>query len=146
MGAARGGRQTREWLAGGSSAGVVSVNLLARQFRQEGLVRHGVAHLEETKLGARAARDGAREHGDAQRRGGDRHAAGDEVPRVGLSVDDSAGYSSLSYLRTCRSTALKIDRSFVRDIGAGGLAEDGVIAQAIIRSATACTSRWWPRA
>jgi diguanylate cyclase (GGDEF)-like protein len=127
-------RQTREWLDGGLKPGVVSVNLSARQFRQEGLVRMVSRILEETRLepaqlemeltesmvmhnveAAIATLQGLKSLG------------------VALSVDDfGTGYSSLSYLKDLPIDALKIDRSFVRDIGAGAEAEDGVIAQAII--------------
>jgi diguanylate cyclase (GGDEF)-like protein len=127
-------RQTREWLDGGLKPGVVSVNLSARQFRQEGLVRMVSRILEETKLepahlemeltesmvmhnveAAIATLQGLKSLG------------------VALSVDDfGTGYSSLSYLKDLPIDALKIDRSFVRDIGAGAEVEDGVIAQAII--------------
>jgi diguanylate cyclase (GGDEF)-like protein len=127
-------RQTRAWLDQGLQPGVVSVNLSARQFRQEGLVRTVSRVLEETRLdpsqlemeltesmvmhnveAAIATLQGLKSLG------------------VALSMDDfGTGYSSLSYLKQLPVDTLKIDRSFVRDIGAGEDPDEGVIAQAII--------------
>jgi diguanylate cyclase (GGDEF)-like protein len=127
-------RQTRAWLDAGLNPGVVSVNLSVRQFRQEGLVRTVSRILEETRLepaqlemeltesmvmhnvdAAIAILQGLKQLG------------------VALSVDDfGTGYSSLSYLKDLPIDALKIDRSFVREIGSGAEAEEGVLAQAII--------------
>ena len=127
-------RQAREWLDDGLLPGVVSVNLSARQFRAEGLVRTVSRVLEETGLDpsqlemeltesmvmhnvetAIATLQGLKSLG------------------IGLSVDDfGTGYSSLSYLKDLPINALKIDRSFVRDIGTGSETEDGILAQAII--------------
>jgi len=127
-------RQTRAWLDQGLEPGVVSVNLSARQFRQQDLVRMVSRILEETRLdpahlemeltesmvmhnvdSAIATLQGLKSLG------------------VRLSVDDfGTGYSSLSYLKDLPIDALKIDRSFVRDIGGGAETGEGVLAQAII--------------
>ncbi|MGQ0545173.1 MAG: putative bifunctional diguanylate cyclase/phosphodiesterase, partial [Betaproteobacteria bacterium] len=127
-------RQARAWLDQGLRPGVVSVNLSARQFRQQDLVRVVSRVLEETRLepahlemeltesmvmhnvdAAIATLQGLKSLG------------------VRLSVDDfGTGYSSLSYLKDLPIDALKIDRSFVRDIGAGSEEGEGVLAQAII--------------
>jgi diguanylate cyclase (GGDEF)-like protein len=127
-------RQVRAWLDEGLKPGVVSVNLSARQFRQQDLVRMVSRILEETGLepqhlemeltesmvmhnveSAIATLQGLKSLG------------------VRLSVDDfGTGYSSLSYLKDLPIDALKIDRSFVRDIGGGAETGEGVLAQAII--------------
>jgi len=127
-------RQTRAWLDQGLEPGAVSVNLSARQFRQQDLVRMVSRILEETRLdpahlemeltesmvmhnvdSAIATLQGLKSLG------------------VRLSVDDfGTGYSSLSYLKDLPIDALKIDRSFVRDIGGGAETGEGVLAQAII--------------
>jgi len=127
-------RQTRAWLDAGLKPGVVSVNLSARQFRAEGLVRAVSRILQETEVDptqleieltesmvmhnvetAIATLQGLKSLG------------------ISLSVDDfGTGYSSLSYLKDLPIDTLKIDRSFVRDIGSGAETEDGILAQAII--------------
>jgi EAL domain-containing protein (putative c-di-GMP-specific phosphodiesterase class I) len=127
-------RQTRAWLDAGLKPGVVSVNLSARQFRAESLVRAVSRILQETEVDptqleieltesmvmhnvetAIATLQGLKSLG------------------ISLSVDDfGTGYSSLSYLKDLPIDTLKIDRSFVRDIGSGAETEDGILAQAII--------------
>ncbi|HEX2199939.1 MAG TPA: EAL domain-containing protein [Burkholderiales bacterium] len=127
-------RQARAWLDGGLMPGVVSVNLSARQFRQEGLVRLVSRALEETRLDPRhleleLTESMVMHNVDAA------VATLQGLKSLGLtlSVDDfGTGYSSLAYLRNLPIDKLKIDRSFVRDIGAGDARDDGVLAQAII--------------
>jgi EAL domain-containing protein (putative c-di-GMP-specific phosphodiesterase class I) len=59
---------------------------------------------------------------------------------VGLSVDDfGTGYSSLSYLSALPITSLKIDRSFVRQIGE--TKESSEIVRAIVRLGDALGKR-----
>jgi diguanylate cyclase (GGDEF)-like protein len=127
-------RQTRAWLDAGLDPGVVSVNLSPRQFRQEGLVRTVSRILEETGVNPAQLEMELTESMVV----GNVDAAiavlqGLKQLGVTLSVDDfGTGYSSLSYLKDLPIDTLKIDRSFVRDIGSGAEADDGVLAQAII--------------
>jgi len=127
-------RQARAWMDQGLKPGVVSVNLSARQFRQEGLVRVVSRILEETRLDPSLLEFELTESMVMHNvEAAITTLQGLKSLGVGLSVDDfGTGYSSLSYLRQLPVDTLKIDRSFVRDIGAGESPDDGVIAQAII--------------
>jgi predicted signal transduction protein with EAL and GGDEF domain len=127
-------RQARAWLDQGLKPGVVSVNLSARQFRQEGLVRLVSRVLEETGLDPKHLEMELTE--SMVMHNVDAAIAtlqGLKSLGIALSVDDfGTGYSSLSYLKNLPIDKLKIDRSFVRDIAAGSEADDGILAQAII--------------
>lgn len=125
-------RQLRQWLDAGIEPVPVAVNLSAQQLMLDGLADFvgGVLmdtllppcllqlELTETMLmrnAAHAARvlDRLRDMG------------------VGVSIDDfGSGYSSLSYLKTFAVDLLKIDRSFVQDIGTGE--GQGKLAAAIV--------------
>ena len=133
------GRQARAWRGQGRDPGVVSVNLSVRQFRQEGLVRTVSRILEETGMEPASLEMELTESMVMH----NAEAAiailqGLKSLGVSLSVDDfGTGYSSLSYLKNLPIDTLKIDRSFVREIGSGdeegeGKKEQGVLAQAII--------------
>jgi diguanylate cyclase (GGDEF)-like protein len=127
-------RQTRAWLDRGLAPGLVSVNLSARQFREEGLVRRVSRILEDSGIDPRHIELELTEsmvmHNVS---GAIATLHGLKSLGVALSVDDfGTGYSSLAYLKDFPIDTLKIDRSFVRDIGGGEGADEGVIAQAVI--------------
>jgi diguanylate cyclase (GGDEF)-like protein len=127
-------RQIRAWLDQDLKPGLVSVNLSARQFRQDGLVRAVSRILEEAGVDPRHLELELTEstvmHNVAT---GIATLHGLKSLGVQLSVDDfGTGYSSLSYLKDLPIDVLKIDRAFVRDIGSGAGADEGVLAQAII--------------
>jgi diguanylate cyclase (GGDEF)-like protein len=127
-------RQARAWIDAGLKPGVVSVNLSARQFRREGLVRQVSRVLVDTGVDARHLEMELTE--STVMHNVDAAIAtlqGLKSLGVSLSVDDfGTGYSSLAYLKNLPMDKLKIDRSFVREIGAGEHANEGVLAQAII--------------
>ena len=112
--------QCRAWLDSGHLAMQVSVNLSPRQFRQKDIVRSIEEVLIETRLPARCLELEITEttimHSTAHTIG-----ALHELTALGvrISVDDfGTGYSSLAYLHRFPVHKLKIDQSFVRDIGA----------------------------
>jgi len=110
----------------------VAVNLSPRQFRQRGLVKSIRAILEDTGLNPRYLELEITESMVM-------HNAEEVITtlselegmRLQLSVDDfGTGYSSLNYLKRFPVHRLKIDQSFVRDIGTDP--DDTAIAQSII--------------
>ncbi len=125
--------QRRAWQVAGLPPVSVSVNLSARQFREESLVKTVARTLAEAQVRP--------EHIEMELTESmvmhDAESAiatlrGLKSLGVRLSVDDfGTGYSSLSYLNRLPIGTLKIDASFVRDIGAAG-SDNGVLAQAII--------------
>ena len=127
-------RQARAWLDAGLQPGVVSVNLSARQFRADGLVLAVSRILQETSLDPSALEMELTESMVMHNvEAAIATLQGLKSLGVSLSVDDfGTGYSSLSYLKDLPIDALKIDRSFVRDIRSGSEAQDGILAQAII--------------
>ena len=127
-------RQNVAWQKEGLEPGIVSVNLSARQFRQQGLVRVvsrilGATGLDPSWLEVELTESMVMHNAEAAIA----ILQGLKSLGVTLSVDDfGTGYSSLAYLKDLPIDVLKIDRSFVRDIRAGGDAGEGVLAQAII--------------
>jgi EAL domain-containing protein (putative c-di-GMP-specific phosphodiesterase class I) len=124
--------QARAWQERGLRSVPVSVNVSSQQFRQEGLVSHVAALLKEFRLSPSRLIIEITESVLLE----DRPATKDqlrELTALGLrlSMDDfGTGYSSLSYLKRFPLHALKIDRSFVRDLTTS--ADDAAITRAII--------------
>jgi diguanylate cyclase (GGDEF)-like protein/PAS domain S-box-containing protein len=110
--------QCKAWQQAGLGRLRIAVNLSARQFAQQDLVRFIADVLEETGLDPTCLEIELTESlvmKDVERAIGilrDLKSLG-----VHISVDDfGTGYSSLSYLKRFPIDVLKIDQSFVRDI------------------------------
>jgi diguanylate cyclase (GGDEF)-like protein len=126
--------QSRAWKKAGLPRVAMAVNLSARQFREENLVARVAKVVRETGL----------KPGELEMELTESMIMHDaelaiatlcELRSLGvkLSVDDfGTGYSSLSYLRRLPIGTLKIDKSFVHDIGGGKDSDAGVLARAII--------------
>jgi EAL domain-containing protein (putative c-di-GMP-specific phosphodiesterase class I) len=112
----------------------MAVNLSARQFADEHLLADIAGALEHSAMAPELLELELTESMVMH----DADAAVDilhELQSLGvrLSLDDfGTGYSSLSYLRRLPMDTLKIDRSFVKDIGDHEGSDDGILAQAII--------------
>ncbi len=123
--------QTHVWLEEGLDVGLIAINVSVRQFSSEPFVdsvldalrRHGVAPgMLELEITESLVMGGAEAVGRIEAL----HDAG-----VRFAIDDfGTGYSSLSYLNQLPVHALKIDRSFTRDLGRDP--EDRAITQAVI--------------
>jgi diguanylate cyclase (GGDEF)-like protein len=124
--------QNKAWQDAGFPPFVISVNVSARQFRQENFVQIVADVLAQTGLEARYLEieltESAVMH-DAEQfiaMLGELNALG-----VQISLDDfGTGYSSLSYLKRLPVDRLKVDRSFVQDIATD--VDDATIVRTII--------------
>jgi len=125
-------RQNRRWQEAGFLPVPVAVNLSPRQFRQRGLVDNVRRLLAETGQPARLLELEITESSLMQ----DIDEATEKLRQlsalgVQLVIDDfGTGYSSLNYLKRLPVHKLKIDRSFVRDLGIDW--DDGAIVSVII--------------
>lgn len=125
-------RQMKAWMDAGLAPMVMAANLSAVQFRHPHLPELVTQILAEEKLAPQyleleLTEGVAMEDAPAAIAVMDRlHARG-----IRMSIDDfGTGYSSLSYLKRFKVYKLKIDQSFVRDIGQDP--EDRAIVVAII--------------
>lgn len=126
-------RQARAWQDAGHAPLRISVNVSIVQLRYKSFLRHVVEVLERYQLQADQLQLELTESilmsesAEAAKRVR-------KLKELGLriSVDDfGTGYSSLSYLKNLPVDELKIDQSFVRDIGSD--LDNGAIVQAVIR-------------
>jgi len=125
-------RQNREWQERGFTPMRVGVNVSARQFHQQHLAELVLQILEETGL--------APEYLDLELTESsimsNAEATIDVLTRlkamdVTISIDDfGTGFSSLSYLKRLPIDALKIDKSFVRDVTTDP--DDAALVMAIV--------------
>ena len=118
-------RSAREWLDAGIPRISIAVNLSARQFRDQGLIRSVRSALEESGLPPRLLKLEITESAVMHSAEG-ASAILEELRSIGVGIamdDFGTGYSSLAYLKRFPIDQLKIDRSFVRDV-----AEDPVSA------------------
>jgi diguanylate cyclase (GGDEF)-like protein/PAS domain S-box-containing protein len=124
--------QSIAWQRDGLPPLAMAVNLSARQFADEDLVKDIAAALESTGLKPELLELELTESmviQDTERAG--RVLA--EIKKMGvrLAIDDfGVGYSSLTHLRRFPIDTLKVDRSFIRDLPQN--AEDKAITEAII--------------
>ncbi len=112
-------RQLKQWQDAGHPELRIAVNLSPRQFYQPHFLDMIVDTLHETGLAATAL-DLEITEGLLLQRNDDIVDMLNQLSGMGiqLSVDDfGTGYSSLAYLQRFPVHALKIDQSFVRDIG-----------------------------
>jgi len=123
--------QAKAWRDGGHLLDI-AVNVSARQFRDGDLAERVAAVLAATDLPAHALEVEITESMVVTR-----PAQAVEILRglrrvgVQVSIDDfGTGYSSLSQLRRFPLNTLKVDQSFVRDLGSGE--EHGAIVRAIV--------------
>jgi len=127
--------QGRAWQLSGLPPVRVSVNFSARQFQHQNPVALVTRVLRETGLPADLLELEITESAvmkDANAALGTLRSL--KETGVHLSIDDfGTGYSSLSYLRSFPLHALKVDRSFVREITSR--ADDAAIVTAVIAMA-----------
>jgi EAL domain-containing protein (putative c-di-GMP-specific phosphodiesterase class I) len=124
--------QAKAWQDLGLPPLTVSVNVSARQFRQDNLVATITDVLRETGLDAHSLEIELTESTVM-------HDAEQFISMLGelsdlgvqIALDDfGTGYSSLSYLKRFPVDRLKVDRSFVQDIATD--ADDATIVRTII--------------
>lgn len=128
-------RQAVEWQKSGLDMPSISVNLSARQLQSEVLLADVAATLEKTGL-APSCLDLEITESMLMHNADTAVRTLTALKKMGvtISLDDfGTGYSSLAYLKRFPLDAVKVDRSFVRDIAADS--DDASITRAVITMA-----------
>ncbi|AHB48978.1 diguanylate cyclase [Hyphomicrobium nitrativorans NL23] len=127
--------QMKMWRHSGLALDLMAVNISPRQFRHLDFAGNLAATLRETRLSPELLELEITEETLMDSLAATRTTlAALKSLGVGLAVDDfGTGYSSLAYLKTLPCDTLKIDRSFVTDLGQDPASE--AIVTAIIRLA-----------
>ncbi|MFZ6759741.1 GGDEF/EAL domain-containing response regulator [Undibacterium sp. Ji50W] len=126
--------QTRRWQNSGLDIATISVNISAVEFRRQDFVEGVKTILIETGLPPTCLQLEITES-VLMRNAESSIAILEQLKNMGiqLAIDDfGTGYSSLSYLNQFPIDVLKIDQSFVHDIGNNKTDSNGVIASAVI--------------
>jgi diguanylate cyclase (GGDEF)-like protein/PAS domain S-box-containing protein len=124
--------QLRSWLDAGCDPGHVAVNVAAHQLRQADFTHHVARQLALHRLEAKRLRVEITENvllEDST----EISTTLEGLHRLGVAIaldDFGTGFASLSHLKKVPVDVLKIDRSFVRDIGTD--ADDAAISRTII--------------
>jgi diguanylate cyclase (GGDEF)-like protein/PAS domain S-box-containing protein len=135
-------RQMREWLDAGIHAVPVAVNISSLEFRSEHFLEGVQAALKNTCLDPRYLELELTETVLMRHADSTTFALG-RLKAIGvrLTVDDfGAGFSSLSYLTRFPIDALKLDKSFVRNITAKS--DDAIVVGAVINMAKSLKHRF----
>jgi len=125
-------RQAAAWLNAGLDVGQIAVNVSAIEFHGKDFLAGVRAILQESGLDPAHLEIEMTESGlmqDTQPTIDVLHGLKDLGAQIALD-DFGTGYSSLSYLQRFPIDTLKIDQSFVRDIGSGG--DASLLVNAII--------------
>ena len=125
-------QQLREWEKAGLPRMTVAVNLSARQFQQQDLATQIAEALQKTGLAPHQLDLEITESHAMQDADFTLSVFHDlQLMGVRISIDDfGTGYSSLGFLKQFPINTLKIDRSFVKDLGRDP--KDEAIVSAII--------------
>lgn len=125
-------RQTVKWHQQGFNDLVVSVNVSVRQFHHKGFVDEVFAALEDSGIDSRCVDFEITESCTMNSfEKATRLLNSFREKGIRISMDDfGTGFSSLSFLQKLPLDTLKVDRAFIKDIGANGA--NGELAKLII--------------